>query len=86
MGDLVDVRDLASQTETEEVLLSWTIMKSLSRQIYQELVSRFDVPTVFSVSSQFIVIGTKSSTILVFDLKQKLTAILDPPLSKCFNG
>lgn len=80
--DSGEIRDLASQTESEEVLLSWTIMKSLSRQIYQELVSRFDIPTVINVSNQFMIFGTKSSKILIFDLKQKLIAVLDPPLSK----
>lgn len=76
------VRDLASQTESEPFILSWSIMKSLSRQIYQELIERFGPPTVVKVAAQFITFGTKSSKILIFDLKQKLIGILDPPLRK----
>jgi WD40 repeat protein len=77
-----DVRDLALQTESEPYVLAWSAMKSLSRQIYQELIQRFGSPSVVKVGSEFIMFGTKSSKILLFDLKQKLIGILDPPLRK----
>ncbi len=77
-----DVRDLALQTESEPYVLSWSVMKGLSRQIYQELIQRFGSPSVVKVASEFIMFGTKSSKILMFDLKQKLVGILDPPLRK----
>ena len=75
-----DVRDLALQTESEPYVLSWSVMKSLSRQIYHELISRFGSPTVVAVGKEFSSFGTSSSKILMFDLKQKLVGILDPPL------
>ncbi len=75
-----NVRDLAVQTESEPYVLSWSVMKSLSRQIYHELISRFGSPTVVAVGKEFSSFGTSSSKILMFDLKQKLVGILDPPL------
>ena len=57
-------------------------MKSLSSQVFKELISRFGSPTVLRVCSKFMIVGTMSCAILVFDSCQKLIGILDPPLSK----
>ena len=79
-------QDTQSIDEMESIpfILSFAGLTRLSKQVYEELLNRFGMPAVAKFSSKYIVIGTRISYIMVFDLNQRIVGILDPPLSKTF--